>query len=255
MSKIADLLKRVNKNNSQAIGFRKPSAPEVIPAVIILADITSSPLKKVKEIISAGVNGLIIYSDGDSEASITKMSKAAGDIPFGIGLAGDNGTKIADKSNCDFIMAGLKAGPDMLSGEVPGRLLVVSEMIMPGMIKAINDLDVNIDGVVIDYKDSSIDIQFLLNCHVFCDLLNKPLLVRVYQADITDAELKALVTAGIRGLILPEDITVATIKALKKSIASLPANASKTKRYTALIPGISFGQREVEEVEEVEEEE
>lgn len=251
MSKFADKLKRVFRNTNQTIGFRKPSADEDTSTILIMVDITSSNLKRIKDLGGSGVDAFMVDS---SEGNIDKMSKAAGGIPLGIEFK--KGVNVpADEITYDFAIFGLKAGADMPGYESKGKILVITETIAPGMIKAINDLDMSVDGVIIDFKDNPIDIQFTLTCHLFDDLLNKPLLVKVYKDDITDAEIKALNAAGVRGLLLPSTIPVSRIKKIKKAIASLPASARKGKRETALIPGMSFGQREPEEVEEVEDDE
>lgn len=253
MSKFADKLKRVFRNPNHAIGFRKPSADEETSSILILIDITSSPLKRIKELVSAGVDAFLVNS---SESNMDKIIKAAGDIPLGVGLTGAGHQAALTKDTAyDFVVIDLKAKPDMPGDDSTGKLLVVTETMAPGMIKAINDLDISVEGVVIDFKDSPIDMQFILTCHLFGDLLNKPLLVKIYKSDVTDSEIKALNVAGVRGLLLPADTPVAQIKNLKKYIASLPASTRKGKNETALIPGFSFGQKETEEVEEVEDDE
>jgi hypothetical protein len=256
MSKFADKLKRVYKSTGQTIGFRKQSADEELPSILLMADVTSSTAKRIKDVIAAGVEGLLTYHNVDNEENAGKIGKAAGDVALGIALIGtSNRSLLDDKDKYDFIITDLKAAPDVLSGEDTGKFLAVTETIMPGMIKAINDLDINIDGVILDYKDSPIDIQFLLTCHLFGDLLNKPLLVKIYKTDITVTELKALRAAEVRALLLPGDISAEQIKAIKKSISSLPVSTRKSKGETPLIPGFGFGQKEVEETEESEEEE
>jgi hypothetical protein len=256
MSKFVDMLKRAQNRGNQTLGFRKPAEDKEKSSILLLADITTLPVKKLKEIVAAGVDGLVVFNGTLNESAPGEVSKTVSDVPRGIALTGDNKPgKISVKDGIDFVMVDLTAGPDLLAEEGLGRFLVISEAITPGMIKAINELGPDIDGVVIDFKNHKIDMQFILTCHLFSDILSKPLLVRLYQKSITDAELKALNRAGIKGLLLPGDIAVSGIKAIKKSIDSLPAVTWKSKSLTPLIPGMSISQKEPEQVEVEEEEE
>ena len=251
MSKFADKLKRVFRNTNQAIGFRKPSADEQTPSILIMVDIGSATLKKIKELSTAEPDAFLI--DG-IEGDAAKISKATGNIPLGIVFK--EGINIpAGNTAYDFVIFGLKAGADLPVDESKGKLLVITESMAPGMIKAINDLDISVDGVLIDFNGSPVDIQFILTCHLFNDLLNKPLLVRIYKSDINDSEIKALNAAGVQGLWLPGDISVTGIKKIKRAIKSLPVNPRKSKRETVLIPGLGSAPKEPEEMEEVEDDE
>jgi hypothetical protein len=246
MSKFADKLKKAFGNTNQAIGFRKPSADKDIASMLIMVDIGSTTLKGVKEMISAGVDAFLV---GNAESNADKAGKTTGDIPLGIVFNGEVDMP-ADNAAFDFIVFGLKAGAGLPLDEKKGKMLVVTEPLAPGMIKAINDMDISVDGVVIDFKDNPIDIQFILTCHLFNDLLNKPLLVRIYKNDISESEIKSLGTAGVHGLWLSSDIPASSIKKIKKAIALLPASTRKDKRTVPLIPGMNFTQQETEEIED-----
>jgi hypothetical protein len=246
MSKFVDKLKRAFGNINQTIGFRKPSADEDIPSILILVDIGSTTIKRIKELVTGGADAFLIES---TEDNVNKISKSTGDIPLGIVYTG--GVDIsADSIACDFILFDLKTDADLQLYKNKGKLLVVTEPLAPGMIKAINDLDIAVDGVVIDFKDNPIDIQFVLTCHLFNDLLNKPLLARIYKNDISEYEIRSLNAAGVHGLWLPNDIPVSSIKKIKKAIASLPVSTGKDKRTVPLIPGMNFTQQETEEIED-----
>jgi hypothetical protein len=208
----------------------------------------------VKETVTAGVDAITVYGHAQDKDQLSEVVKTAGDVPVGIILQGEKEKEdIAAGNGPDFIIFDLSASPALLAKEGMGRLLVISEMIIPGMIKAINDLSKGVDGVVIDFKNNKLDMQFVLTCHMFSDLLNKPLLVRLYQRNITGAELKALSEAGVCGMLLPKEIPVSGIKSIKKSIASLPA-APRRKGDIPLIPGLGVSRKEETEVEEPEEE-
>jgi hypothetical protein len=246
MSKFADKLKRSFGNINQAIGFRKPSADEEIPSILIMVDIGSTTLKKIKDLVSGGVDAFLVEN---VENNLDKIGKTTGNIPLGIIFAeGEDIT--ADNTSGDFIVFGLKARADLPLDKNMGKLLRVTEPLAPGMIKAINDLDISVDGVVVDFKDNPLDIQFILTCHLFNDLLNKPLLVRVYKNDISESEMKSLGAAGVHGLWLSNNIPVSSIKKIKKDIAALPAGTRKDKRTVPLIPGMNFSQQETEEIED-----
>ncbi len=257
MSKFIDKLKRASNKTVVPLGFKKPSAEEETPPILLIANLSGDTLKQAKELVDAGVD-TVLLDLGDAEAAeLAKYQKAIGDLPFGFELSesfsGDI-DKLIEKG-CDFIIFDINATVDQIDREKLGRALVIDKSLTPGMVKAIGDLEMDIDCIVIDGAKRGADLQILLAAHLYKDILNKPILMRV-QRSPSKSELVELNAAGIRGLILATKITAASIRELQQLIRGLPKSVKKKTNDRPLIPSISLGApHEKEEVQHEEEEE
>lgn len=252
MSRFAEILKRVYTTVNHPIGFRQPSTDTEMQGILIIADISSLKAKRMKDVIAAGVDAILINpGEMDFDAPM-KLDDYMGKVPLGIKLFSDykNISNISAEQ-FDFIAVDLKASSEVLSKDKPGKILFINKSMTPGMVKVINDLSFNFDGVVIN-NENNIDIEFLLTCHLFSELLRKPLLVTFSGGNITEADLLGLNSAGIRGLIVPPNFSIEKIKTLRKAISALPKSVRKKSGESVLIPGFSVVSGKVDEREDEE---
>jgi hypothetical protein len=149
------------------------------------------------------------------------------------------------------VVFGLKTPLEAVNRDGLGRVLKIEPSLEPGLIRAINSLPLEIDGVMITGDEPAITIERLLIYQRFTELLNKPLLVSLNSA-ITEDELSALFNAGVNGLVLPETLSADVFAKLKKSAAGLSRAARRKTKAAALLPRVS-GELETE-VEEEEDE-
>ena len=255
MSKFAEKLQRVYRGAAAPIGFRKSTEAELQP-LLVIANLTKASASEAKAIADAGIDAGIVIGAGLGAKGFAQLSKAIEDVPLGLFLGGAEKEEIAQSvdQGCDFVVFGLKTPLEAVSREDVGKLLRIEPSLEPGLVRAINELPLTVDGVLIAGEELSVTVERLLTCQRFTELLSKPLLVTV-NLSVTRAEISSLFQAGVNGLVLPEKVPAETFAELKKTIASLPKAAKRKAKGAALLPRLGGGLgAEVQEEEEEEEE-
>jgi hypothetical protein len=252
MSKFGDKLERIYRTAAPVLGFRKSTEEAELPPLLLVADLTKAGLKKAKSVVDSGIDAAIVSSES---ADTDSFKELAASIPLGLLLNEniDQG-KIQELigSGCDFIVFGLGAPLEAVNKESLGKILKIEPPLSPGLIKAINELSLPIDAVLITGDNLSVTIELLLTCQLFAGLLNKPLLINV-NASLTIDELSSLHGAGVKGVILPEGASLKMCADLKKTLSGLPKAPKRKTKASVLLPHISV-QPETKEEEEEEEE-
>jgi hypothetical protein len=254
MSKFAEKLQRVYRGTATPIGFRKSTEAEP-PPLLIIANLTKAAAAEAKAIADGGVDAVILDSGGLSAKGFGQLAKDIADVPVGLFLRSADREVIAKsiEPGCDFVIFGLKTPLEAVNREGVGKLLEIEPSLDPGLVRAINELPLAVDGVLITGEDISVTVERLLICQRFAELLAKPLLVAV-DLSVTGAEISSLFQAGVNGLMLPEKVPAETFAELKKTIGSLPKAAKRKAKGVALIPRLG-GEPGAEAQEEEEEEE
>src|SRR4030042_46295 len=255
MSKFAEKLQRVYRGAATPMGFRKSIEAEP-PPLLIIANLTKAGVAEAKAIAGAGIDAGIVSGVGLGAKGFGQLSKAIDDVPLGLFLESAEKEEIAQSVDlgCDFVLFDLKTPLGAVSREGMGKLLRIEPSLDPGLVRAINELPLTVDGVLITGEESSVTVERLLICQRFTELLAKPLLVAV-DLSVTSAEISSLFQAGINGLVLPENVPAETFAELKKMIGSLPKAAKRKAKGSALLPRLGGGLvAEVQEEEEEEEE-
>jgi hypothetical protein len=184
------------------------------------------------------------------------LAKAIDEVPLGLLLASVEKEEIAQSVGLgsDFVVFGLKTPLGVVSKEEMGKLLRIEPSLDPGLVRAINELPLTVDGVLVTGEETSVTVERLLICQRFSELLARPLLVTV-DLSVTGAEISSLLQAGVNGLVFPEKVTAETFAELKKTIGSLPKVAKRKAKGTALLPQLGGDLRAKAEAGEEEEEE
>jgi hypothetical protein len=256
MSKFAEKLQRVYRGAAAPMGFRKSTEAEP-PPLLVIANLTKAGAAEAKAIADAGIDAAILDSGGLSARSFGQLSKAIDDVPLGLFLGSAEKEEITQSIDlgCDFVVFGLKTPLEAVSREDMGKLLRIEPSLDLGLVRAINELPLMVDGVLVAGEESSVTVERLLICQRFTELLTKPVLVTV-NLSVTSAELSSLFQAGVNGLVLPERVPAETFAEMKKMIAGLPKAAKRKSKGAALLPRLGGGLgAEVQEEEEEEEEE
>jgi hypothetical protein len=232
MSKFAEKLQRVYRGTVTSIGFRKSTEVELLP-LLVVANLTKASAAEAKAIIDAA----IVSGAGLGSKSFGQLSKAMDDVPLGLFLADAEKEDISQSVDLggDFLVFGLKTPLEVVSREDVGKLLKIEPSLEPSLVRAINELPLTVDGVLIAGEESSVTVERLLICQRFSELLAKPLLVTV-ALSVTGAEISSLFQAGVNGLVLPEKVPAETFAELKKTIGSLPKAVKRKSKGTALLP-------------------
>ena len=252
MSKFAEKLQRIYRGSAPAMGFRKSDEAES-PTLLIVANLTKTGTMEANALAGGGIDAGIISVKGLSVKSFGELTKAVGNVPLGFSLESTEKEAIARSIDlgCDFVVFGLKTPLEAVNKEGLGRVLKIEPSLEPGLVRAINALSLEIDGVIITSDEPAITIERLLIYQRFTELLNKPLLIAL-SSTVTADELGGLFKAGVNGLVLPETLTADAFANLRRSAAGLSRSAKRKTKATAILPRVS-GELETE-VEEEEEE-
>jgi hypothetical protein len=142
---------------------------------------------------------------------------------------------------------------ETINKEGLGRSLKIEPSLDIMLARAINNLPLSIDGVLIASDDSTLTIERLLVCQRFADLLDKPLLLTL-SSSVTSNELSSLCEAGVKGIVVPSGLTAKAFGELKKAVSCLPKPTKRKTKATPIIPRIAAEPEAVVEEEEEEEE-
>lgn len=252
MSKFAEKLERIYRGTTSSLGFRKSTEVETSP-LLFVASLTKTSAADANALAMAGIDAVIVGGKGISAKSCGELTKAIGDVLLGFFLDSTEKDAIAKSIDlgCDFVVFGLKTPLEAVNREGLGRVLRIEPSLEPGLVRAVNALPLQIDGVLITVDEPAITIERLLIYQRFTELLNKPLLVTL-SAMITAEELGGLFEAGINGLLLPEAVSAEAFAGLKAAAAGLSRTARRKTGAAAILPRVS-GELETR-VEEEEEE-
>jgi hypothetical protein len=256
MSKFVEKLQRVYRGAGAPIGFRK-SAEEELPSLLIIANLTKASAEEAKAIADAGIDAGIVIGAGLGAKGFEQLSAAMDNVPLGLFLGSAEKEEIVKTADLswDFVVFGLKAPLEAVSREDLGKVLRIEPSLDPGLVRAINELPLEVDAVLVAGDELSVTVERLLICQRFTELLAKPLLLTVHLS-VTRAEISSLFQAGVNGLVLPEKVPAETFAEMKKTIAGLPKAAKRKSKSAALLPRLGGGLgTEVQGEEEEEEEE
>jgi hypothetical protein len=251
MSKFAEKLQRVYRGSAPALGFRKSDESEP-PPLLFVAMLAKTGAAEANSLAAAGIDAAIVSTKGFGAKSCGELTKAIGDVPLGFSLESTEKESIAKTIDlgCDFVVFGLKTPLEAVRKDGLGRVLKIEPALEPGLVRAINALPLEVDGVLVGGDEAAITIERLLIYQRFAELLNKPLLATI-NTMITADELGALFKAGVNGLVLPEAVSVEAITNLQKSAAGLSRANRRVAKAAAILPRVSG---ELETVVEEEEE-
>ena len=252
MSKFVDKLQNLFRSPASPIGFRSSVNESNVPAMLLIAGMSRTDVKDIGVAVSHEVDaGLILTQDFNTEM-VKQTIKAAGDVPVGILLKDVSGEKLHQllDSGCDFLVLDTKMPATALRAEGMGKFLAIGLSLDSGLVRAINNLDV--DGVfLISDGDSFTTVEHLLIYRRFSELLDKPLIAMLPSPVDTDV-LSNLREAGISGVVVPATQPSEAFVELRKLIDSLPKEVKhKRGRASVTLPQCT----DITDVEEEEDEE
>ncbi len=255
MSKFADKLGSIYKTVAPSMGFRKPDAEAELPPLLLIANINKSGARKAKSLTESGVDAAVVNSKNIEAASFKELIAGMNNTPLGLVLDDGSQENIQEliKLDWDFVIFGLQTPVEAINKEGLGKILRIEPSLAPGLARAINELGMAIDGVLVAGDSSAVTIERLLTCQFLAGLVGKPLLITA-NSSLTSGELSSLHEAGIKGLLCPEGTTPKAFAELKKLISSLPKAPRRKTRTSVLLPRLGVPETREEKVEEEEEE-
>ncbi|MBN2187779.1 MAG: hypothetical protein JW732_10110 [Dehalococcoidia bacterium] len=255
MSKFSDKLQQLSESSVPPIGFHPTVNESKSSAMLLIVGLSGADVEEAKVAADIKADAVLILNQSFNTKLIKQMVKAVGDIPLGVFVKGISEKKMSKltSSGCDFIVFDVKMPAIALQEETIGKFLTVEPSFEPGLLRAINSLEV--DGVFINRSEESfVTVEHLLIWQRFCDLLSKPLVVTL-SSSITSAELSNLWQIGIDCVVTPSAQSEEALSELRSMIDHLPKETKRRPGKAGVILPHYGGDVTIEEEEEEEEEE
>lgn len=257
MSKLVDKLKQISRGAVPPMGFRPASSLPQSPSMLLIANLTQVSTEAARLVAGAGVDAALVSRKLLGSRDVKRVVTALGDVPLGVAVGGVNPEDVTEiaKLGYDFIVFSLKTPLEILEVENMGKILEIKPSLDSGLVKAISNLPLPVDGVLIGGDEPCITVEHLLVCQRFADLLDKPVLVSVPPSVLSN-QLGNLWEIGIDGVIVSGELPKEKLAELKKAVGNLPRRTKPRGKVSPIVPPSAGGTGvEVEEEGEEEEEE
>jgi hypothetical protein len=233
MSKFIEKLKKLTQAAPPPMGFHTSRPAEASPSMLLIGRTTLNSETTPKK-LSGELDAVVFYAEKTelTPEDIQKTVKNIGDVPWGIYLE-ESGGNIAAliEAGCDFVVFS-PATPitDLPQDEKAGRILQAESAMDDGLLRAVNDLPA--DAVLVgDMPEGNGALQWheLMIYRHLANFIAKPLIAPT-RVNITEAELKALQTAEIDGVMVEIDAARGEdLKELRRAIGRLPPRSARKR--------------------------
>lgn len=261
MSRLIDELNRVAKATPQPMGFRAARSAPSEPRILLIASLSQGgDADRLADHVD-GADAVLLHLAKSELATkaLQKIATSLPDIPWG-GWLEDIGAKKMEalvEAGCDFVVFPASSRVSAIpQDDKLGKILQVEPSLSEGLLRAINDLPVDVVLTTDSYEDDSIAWHHLLHFQRLANLLNKPLLVPA-PLNVTASELKALWETGVDGVVVEAGIESAGgLRELRQAISKLTFRPQRKRgKSEALLPHVGRAGPTQTETEEEEEEE
>ncbi len=254
MSKLIDRLRRISEASIQPMGFRLASTTST-PSMVLVGGLSPSNLTEVAKAIANNVDALAIsWAAEERKASLSRIAKAAGDIPWGLWLetVTSEDLKNLREAGGDFLVFGASAMPAAaLREQEMGKIVTIDPGLSDSFIRTLDQLPV--DAVLLHRKEESpLLLSELMGYQRLINLVRKPLLLAI-SSSLAEDELACLWDTGVSGVILGGEHQglAERLSELRRLIGNLPAAGRKrARKVSALLPALQTRPSPVEEEEE-----
>ncbi len=205
--------------------------------MLLIARLTQANSKFTKTIADVGVDALLMPQEIFGSNELKQIVSLLKDVSLGAALGEANFDNIAQitKSGGDFIVFNLKTPIELLEIEEVGKILKIEPSLDSGLVKAINNLSLPVDGVLITTDEPRITVEYFLTCQRFAELLDKPVLVTL-PPSISANQLSSLWEAGIDGVVVSSEQPKHELAELRKTIDNLPRRTRQRGKVAVVLP-------------------
>jgi len=236
-----DKLRQLSREAVPSLGFRPASNLAQSPQILLIAGLSEVSTEASKTLVGSGIDAGLLRGGSLETKSLKRLISTFGDIPLGVALSESGSESIAKiiDSGCDFVVFSPKAPAGILETEGIGKILEVKPNLDPSLIRAIDDLALSVDGVLIaqDEEMPHLTVEQLLVCQRFAGLLDKPLLISL-PSSVSAEQIHSLWRAGIDGVVIFAERSE-VFSELRKSIGNLPRRAKQhPTKTTAVLPRV-----------------
>ena len=239
MSKLLDLLSRVNQGSSTPMGFGARASQERSPALVLAGQFSPSAKAKPPKLQELGLDAVILTPGTSPLNTMDQSAEATGGTIWGAAVAKPTPQDVASlkEAGCDFLLF----QPDTISLEVLGdkdlgRLLEVSSALSEEHRLILGTLPVDALLLHADEEVSPLTLRHLMDIQAVIAHVDKPVLL-FRRRPPSRGELEGLRDAGIEGLVLDaSSLKAKVVRQLKEDIAALPQRRERPERGPALVP-------------------
>ncbi|MBM2825013.1 MAG: hypothetical protein HW402_677 [Dehalococcoidales bacterium] len=203
MSKFIDKLKQLSRVAPQPIGFRTTQTASLKPRIQMVATLAEENSGLARSLAGADAGLLRLSKLTSGAGTITEVSRAMPDIPWGLWVCGQKQIVPMSKIGGDFVVFPAATTPlKLFESSDAGKILEIETSLTEGLLRTANELPV--DAVLIsreERKDDLLTWQDLMLFQRLAALVTKPILASV-PPNVSAAELRALWETGIDCIVI-----------------------------------------------------
>ena len=236
MSKLADRLRKVSRQEPAPIGFGASAIRRPTPTLLCLLRLSAAEAGKVAEAAAKGADFVIF--DGIDAEGLKEQAQKGGGLPLGVRVGQGQGGRAAvaaqREAGADFVVLDLESAPgEALLEKDIGLVLAMGRDTPDTTLRLLGDLP--LDALLVPMPDPTLTLGQLLELRRLSVLSRTPLLMEVPPA-IGASQLQAMRDAGVAGIILSGS-ALDLLPDLRAAIASLlPRGRRREERPEAVLP-------------------
>ncbi|HAL46681.1 MAG: hypothetical protein FI707_05030 [SAR202 cluster bacterium] len=238
MSKLVDLLRRMNQRSPQSMGFGAVTGrADTPPAIVLVGLVSDADLAKKPKLAEAGVSAILVDSEG--AALSDAAAKALEGKLWGAGLAGfdEAGIDALDEQGCDFVVYDpATTSSSVIDMDDLGSFIVVSKDLDRDTARGIAGIDTSGAFLLADVVGKPVTVLGLMELQKVRGLVEGPFIATAPDSPAT-SDLTALSHMGVAGLVvgLGEAKAIKRLNAGIQKVRPKRAGAGASGR-TALAP-------------------
>jgi hypothetical protein len=244
-----DKLERIWAGKAQPLGFGPQTSKVKSPAMAIVARLSPGKPDVAALTGEEGADAFLVPIDDLERAAetLSRVSKAAGDIPFGVSVAAvtkDDVERLIELG-CDFLLFNANEVPAAILSETRiGKVMEVDPSLSDGLGRTIARLP--IDAVFFSAEQGPLTVRQLMDYARLAGLVGKPSLAALPSV-LRREDIEGLWQAGIRGLVLtPERKRLSQVKEIIQSLPAIKRRAEKG--MDVMLPAVESPSEEEEEI-------
>ncbi len=249
MSRFLDKLERIWAGKAQPLGFGPQTSKAKSPAMAIVTRLSPGEPDVAALTGEEGADALLVPID-DLERlaeTLSQVSKAAGDIPFGISVEAVTKDDVEQliELGCDFLLFNAnEVAAAILSETRIGKVMEVDPSLSDSLARTIARLP--IDAVFFSAEQGPLTVRQLMDYARLASLVGKPSLVALPSV-LRREDIEGLWQAGVRGLVLP--LEQQRLSQVKEIIQALPAIKKRAEKgMDVILPAVELPSEEEEEI-------
>ena len=197
MSMLLDMLERISRGSTQALGFRA-AAVKRGPSMVLIAAFSEGDTEAATIAKQQGADAVLISPTKLEGEGLKQVVGSLAQVPWGVsvreGTPGDMSR--LREMGCDFIVFEAAEAPlALLREEAMAKIVEIQPSLARGLVRAIENMP--LDAVLIGSESGhSLSVHRLMTYYHMANLVRKPRVVSV-PIDVAGEDLQQLVVAEV----------------------------------------------------------